>query len=169
MLALRRLAILPALVLAFALFAGCGDDGPQTKEGFISDADGVCQNLAGDFESAGSQQPGTPQEVRDANHVLAGLYDKLADRLGEVRLPEAGAARTKAQAYVASVQKAKPLLGGLRSAADGFLEAAKGNDRQALSVAANTLRSALDAFRAARAASDSLAVSYGLNLCGNLD
>jgi hypothetical protein len=167
---LRRFAILPVLLLALALVAGCGgDDAPQTKQGFINDADGVCQSLAGDFDSSGSQQPGTPKEVADANHVLADLYEKLADRLDKVRLPDKDPARRGAQAYVSSVEKAKPLLARLRSSADGFLEAAKGNDRQALSVAANTLRSALDAFRAARAQSDSLAVSYGLNLCGNLD
>jgi len=168
---LRRLAVLPVLLaLVVALLAGCGgDDGPQTKEGFISEADGLCQSLAGEVESSGSQQPGTPQEVADANHVLADLYEKLSDRLGKVRLPDEGAARTGAQAYVTSVTKTKPLLERLRSSADGFVEAAKGNDRQALSVAANTVRSSLDAFRAARAQSDSLAVSYGLNLCGNLD
>lgn len=166
-----RIATLPVLLLAVvALLAGCGgDDGPQTKEGFINDADSVCQKLANDFESTGAQDPGTPQEVRNANHVLADLYDKLADRLGDVKLPDKGAARTQAQAYIASVQKAKPLLGRLRSAADGFVEAAKGGDRQALSVAANTLRSALDAFRSVRAQSDTRAVDYGLNFCGNLD
>ena len=169
MLDLRRIAPLPVL-LALALIAGCGgDDGPQTKEGFISEADGICQSLAGEFESAGSEQPGTPQEVADANHVLADLYEKLSDRLADVRLPVAGAARTEAQAYVSSVTKTEPMLDRLRSSADGFLEAAKGTDRQALAVAGNTLRSSLDAFRAARAQSDSLAVSYGLNLCGNLD
>jgi hypothetical protein len=167
---LRRYAVLPVLLLAFALVAGCGgDDAPQTKQGFIDDADGVCQSLSGEFDSAGSQQPGTPKEVADANHVLADLYEKLADRLAKVRLPEKGADRTGAQNYVSSVQKAKPLLTRLRSSADGFLEAAKGTDRQALSVAANKLRSSLDAFRAARAQSDSLAVAFGLNLCGNLD
>lgn len=170
MLDLRRIALLPVLLLALALIAGCGgDDGPQTKEGFISEADGVCQSLAGEFESAGSDQPGTAQEVADANHVIADLYEKFSDRLGEVRLPDTGAARTGAQAYVSSVTKTEPLLDRLRSSADGFLEAAKGTDRQALSVAANTVRSSLDAFRAARAQSDSLAVSYGLSLCGNLD
>jgi hypothetical protein len=169
-LALRRHAVLPVLLLAVALIAGCGgDDAPQTKEGFINDADGVCQSLAGEFESSGSQQPGTPKEVADANHVLADLYQKLADRLGKVRLPDQDPARTGARNYVASVQKAKPLLNRLRSSADGFLQAAKGTDRQALSVAATKLRSALDAFRATRAQSDSLAVTYGLNLCGNLD
>ena len=171
MLALRRIAVIPAvLLLGLLLLAGCGgDDGPQTKEGFISEADGVCQSLAGEFESSGSEQPGTPQEVADANHVIADLYEKFSDRLGKVRLPDKGAARTGAQAYVTSVTKTEPLLDRLRSSADGFLEAAKGSDRQALSVAANTVRSSLDAFRAARAQSDSLAVSYGLNLCGNLD
>ena len=164
-----RLVVLPVLLLAFALLAGCGgDDGPQTKEGFISEADGVCQSLAGEFQSSGSQQPGTPQEVADANHVIADLYEKFSDRLGKVRLPE-GAARTDAQAYVTSVTKTEPLLDRLRSSADGFLEAAKGTDRQALSVAGSAVRSSLDAFRAARAQSDTLAVSYGLNLCGNLD
>jgi hypothetical protein len=168
---LRRLASLPVLLLAFTLVGGCGggDDGPQTKEGFISEADGVCQTLAGDFESSGSQQPGTAKEVADANHVLADLYGKLSERLAKVRLPDAGAARTDAEAYIASVKRGEPLVKRLRAAADGFYEAAKGTDKQALSVAANTLRSSLDAFRAARARSDSLAVSYGLSLCGNLD
>ncbi len=170
MLDLRRAASLPVLLLALALLAGCGGgDGPQTKEGFISEADGVCQALVGDFQSSGSQQPGTAKEVAEANHVLADLYGKLSDRLGEVRLPDEGAARTQAQAYVASVKQAEPLVKRLRAAADGFYDAAKGDDKQALAVAANTLRSSLDAFRAARARSDSLAVSYGLNLCGNLD
>ena len=168
--ALRRIAVLPALLLALALIAGCGgDDGPQTKEGFISEADGVCQSLAGEFESSGSQQPGTAKEVRDANHVLADLYEKLSDRLGEVRLPDKGAARTDAEAYIASVKRGEPLVKRVRSTADGFYEAAKGSDRQALAIAGTALRSALDAFRAARAESDTLAVSYGLNLCGNLD
>ena len=167
---LRRIAVIPVLLLAFALIAGCGgDDGPQTKEGFISEADGICQSLAGEFESSGSQQPGTPKEVADANHVLADLYEKLSERLAKVSLPDQGAARTGAQAYVSSVKKTEPLLDRLRSSADGFLEAAKGTDRQTLAVAAQALRSSLDAFRAARAESDTLAVSYGLNLCGNLD
>lgn len=171
MLALRRILVVPLLLLlAFALVAGCGgDDGPQTKEGFISEADGVCQDLAGEFSSSGSQEPGTAEEVRDANHVLADLYGKLADRLRDVPLPDTGAARTQAQAYITSVTQGDALVKRLRTAADGFYEAAKGSDKQALSVSANTLRGALDAFRAARAQSDSLAVSYGLNLCGNLD
>jgi hypothetical protein len=167
----RRFAVLPVLLFTVALLTGCGggDDGPQTKEGFISAADEVCSSLSGDFESSGSQQPGTAKEVADANHVLADLYGKLSDRLGKVRLPDKGAARTDAQAYIASVKRGEPLVKRLRAAADGFYAAAKGTDKQALSVAANTLRSSLDAFRAARARSDSLAVSYGLSLCGNLD
>ena len=167
---MRRIAGLPVLLLALALIAGCGgDDAPQTKEGFISAADEVCQSLAGEFESSGHQQPGTAKEVADANHVLADLYGKLSERLGKVRLPETGAARTDAQAYIASVKRGDPLVKRVRAAADGFYEAAKGSDKQALAVAGTALRSALDAFRAARAQSDTLAVSYGLNLCGNLD
>ena len=168
---LRRTAVIPVvLLLGLVLLAGCGgDDGPQTKEGFISEADGVCQSLAGEFESSGAQQPGTAKEVRDANHVLADLYGKLSERLAKVRLPDTGAARTQAQAYIASVKRGDPLVKRLRTSADGFYDAAKGSDKQALSVAANTLRSSLDAFRAARAQSDSLAVAYGLQLCGNLD
>lgn len=167
---LRRIAVLPVLLLALALIAGCGDDsGPQTKEGFISEADGVCQSLAGEFESSGSQQPGTAKEVADANGVLADLYLKLSERLGKVRPPDTGAARTDARAYIASVKRGDPLVKRVRSAADGFYEAAKGTDKQELAVAGTALRSALDAFRAARAESDTLAVSYGLNLCGNLD
>lgn len=165
---LRRL--LPAALLALALLAGCGgDSGPQTKEGFINEADSVCEKLAGQFAEAGSQQPGTAPEIAKANNVLADLYEQLADGLGDVRLPDSGAPRTQAQAYVASVTGARPLLARLRTTSAGFLDAAKSNDAQALALAGNNLRSALDAFRAARANSDRLAVDYGLNFCGNLD
>ena len=89
--------------------------------------------------------------------------------MGEVRLPAGGAACTQAKAYVDSVLASGPQLDRLRLTSDAFLEAAKGQDRQALTVAGNDLRIALDGFRASRAKSDTLAVQYGLNLCGNLD
>jgi len=159
------------LVLAagLALLSGCGgDSGPQTKEGFILDADGVCESFLTEFEDAGSGNPGTAQEVAEANKVLADVYGRFSDVMRQVRLPD-GAGRTQAQAYVGSVRASEPLLERLRSTADAFLEAARGTDRQALAVAGNDLRAALDGFRATRARSDTLAVDYGLNLCGNLD
>ena len=165
-------AVLVLLLVAGLLpLSGCGGDdrGPQTKEGFILDADGVCESFAGEFEDAGSANPGTAKEVADANKVLADTYERFSEVMGKVRLPASGAARTQAKAYVDSVRAAEPLLDRLRSTADAFLEAARGTDRQALTVAGNNLRIALDAFRAARAKSDTLAVQYGLNLCGNLD
>ena len=164
------LAVL-VLVLAagLALLSGCGgDSGPQTKEGFILDADGVCESFLTEFEDAGSGNPGTAQEVAEANKVLADVYGRFSDVMRQVRLPD-GAGRTQAQAYVGSVRASEPLLERLRSTADAFLEAARGTDRQALTVAGNDLRAALDGFRATRARSDTLAVDYGLNLCGNLD
>ena len=164
------LAVL-VLVLAagLALLGGCGgDSGPQTKEGFILDADGVCESFLTEFEDAGSGNPGTAQEVAEANQVLADVYGRFSDVMRQVRLPD-GAGRTQAQAYVGSVRASEPLLERLRSTADAFLEAARGTDRQALTVAGNDLRAALDGFRATRARSDALAVDYGLNLCGNLD
>ncbi len=167
----RALAAL-VLVLAagLALLSGCGgDDGPQTKEGFILDADGVCESFVDEFEEAGAKDPSTAKEIAEANKVLAGLYERFSKRIGEVRLPAAGAARTQARAYVDSVRRSEPLLDRLRAASDEFLEAAEGTDARALSTAGNNLRSALDAFRATRSASDRLAVAYGLNLCGNLD
>jgi hypothetical protein len=159
------------LVAGLALLGGCGGDdrGPQTKEGFILDADGVCQSFAGEFEDAGSANPGTAKEVADANKVLADVYKRFSDVMSDVRLPASGPARTQAKAYVDSVRAARPLLGRLRATSDAFLDAAKGQDRQALTVAGNDLRIALDGFRASRAKSDTLAVQYGLNLCGNLD
>jgi hypothetical protein len=106
--------------------------------------------------------------VAEANKVLADVYGRFSDVMRQVRLPD-GAGRTQAQAYVGSVRASEPLLERLRSTADAFLEAARGTDRQALAVAGNDLRAALDGFRATRARSDTLAVDYGLNLCGNLD
>jgi len=159
------------LVLAagLALLSGCGgDSGPQTKQGFILDADGVCESFLTEFEDAGSGNPGTAQEVAEANQVLADVYGRFSDVMRKVRLPD-GAGRTQAQAYVDSVRASEPLLERLRSTAEAFLEAARGTDRQALTVAGNDLRIALDGFRASRARSDALAVDYGLNLCGNLD
>jgi hypothetical protein len=159
-----------ALVAGLALLSGCGgDSGPQTKEGFILDADGVCQSFSNEFQDAGSADPSTAKQVADANKVLADLYDRFASAMKKVRLPASGPARTQAKAYVDSVRASEPLLDRLRSTSDDFLAAARGSDHQALTVAGNTLRSALDAFRATRAKSDSLAVQYGLNLCGNLD
>jgi hypothetical protein len=170
----RRLAVLPlvlVLVAGVALLAGCGggDDGPQTKEGFILDADGVCEDFLGEFADAGADDPGTAREVADANKVLADVYEKFSNRISDVRLPEAAAARKGAAAYVSSVRMSEQLLDGLRSSADDFLAAAEGTDARALTTAGNNLRVALDRFRASRAQSDTLAISYGLNLCGNLD
>ena len=160
---------LTAVLLAALLLAACGDDpGPQTKEGFISAADDVCQDLFSDFARASSNEPDTPKEVADANKELANLYERLSDRLGDVPLPEQGAARSGAQGFVGSVRAALPLLENLRAASDRFVEAAEKRDRAAATRAGSDVRDALDAFRAARAESDRRAVRYGLTFCGNL-
>jgi hypothetical protein len=161
---------LTALVLAAALLAGCGggDDAPQTKEGFISAADSVCEDLFSQFAQASSGQPTTPQDVADANNELADTYEELADRLDEVPLPDTGAARTQAQAFVSSVRAAEPRLVELRAASKRFVDAAEAENRAAITKAGNDVRAALDAFRSARADSDRLAIEYGLNFCGNL-
>jgi hypothetical protein len=70
---------------------------------------------------------------------------------------------------VRSVRAADPLVAQLRATGAAFVAAAKTNDAQKFAVAGDNVRAALDAFRAARAKSDTLAVSYGLNFCGNLD
>ena len=174
MLACHRRSLAVLILVLFAgvlLLSGCGgdDSGPQTKEGFILEADGVCESYVDEFNKAGSQSPGTPKEVAQANDVLADLYERFSERIGEVRLPAAGAARTRAKAYVDSVRRSEPLLDRLRAASKAFLEAAQGTDARMLITAGNNLRQALDAFRASRSASDRLAVEYGLNLCGNLN
>ena len=159
-----------AILLATVLLAGCGGDdtSPQTKEGFISAADVVCQDLFSEFAQASAEQPTTPQAVARANNELADTYDKLAVRLSAVPLPEAGAARRQAQAFVHSVRAVQPVLENLRDASGRFVDAANAEDRQALAKAGNDVRAALDAFRSARAESDRLAIAYGLNFCGNL-
>jgi hypothetical protein len=161
---------LPIAVLVTALLAGCGggDTGPQTKEGFISAADGVCVKVQSDIQRAGSADPRTPQQVADANNVLADLYGKLADDLAKLRPPETGTARRQAQTFIASVRSADPLVEKLRAASKDFVTAADSKDAQATATAGNEVRSALDAFRAARATSDRLALRYGLSICGNL-
>ena len=164
---LRR--TLALALLALALLAGCGGaDPPQTMAGFIADADEVCEGLAAEIQEAGACQPTAPQQIDEANDVLADLYGRLADRLGDVRLPERAADRREAQEYVASVRRAVPLLDGLRRASARFVAAARENDANALATAGSDVRRALDRFRAARAASDRLAIDLGLNVCGNL-
>jgi hypothetical protein len=169
----RRLptAVLIATVVAAIAVLGCGggdDRGPQTKEGFISAADGVCEELFSEFARASERQPATARDVAAANNELADTYEKLADRLDEVRLPDEGAARAQAAAFVRSVRSAAPLLADLRASSKRFVEAARAEDRQALTDAGNDVRSALDGFRSARADADRLAIAYGLNFCGNL-
>ena len=161
---------LTATLVAAALLAGCGDDdsGPQTKAGFITAADSVCQDLFSEFAQIEAGAPQTPQEVADANDELADLYGQLADRLAEVELPATGAARTQAQAFISSVRAAQPSLATLRQASKRFVAAAEAKDRQAVTKAGNDVRTALDSFRAARANSDRLAVQYGLSFCGTL-
>jgi hypothetical protein len=162
---------LPALLLVTALIAGCGgggDSGPQTKEGFIAEADSVCESVAGRLAEGGTKDPRTPQEIADANNTLADVYGELSDGLAEVRLPDRGPARAQAEAFVASVRSADPLLKNLRVASDRFVDAAKTKSPRTIATAGNALRTTLDAFRAARAASDRLAIAYGLNVCGNL-
>lgn len=165
---LRR--TLPLTLLLVALLAGCGggEDGPQTKEGFIVAADSVCRDLAGDLAQAGAANPQTPEQVAEANNVLADLYGRLVEGIGKVRLPDAGAPRRQAQAFVASVRTADPLVEQLRAVSKDFVTAASSKDRQATAAAGNEVRSALDAFRAARASSDRLAIGYGMSFCGNL-
>ncbi len=159
-----------AVLLASVLLGGCGgeDRAAQTKEGFISAADGVCEDLFSEFAQLSSGQPTTPQDVADANNQLADAYEKLADRLDKVPLPENGAARTQAQAFVRSVNAAKPQLVKLRAASKRFVDAAEAENRAAITKAGSDVRAALDGFRSARATSDRLAIAYGLNFCGNL-
>ena len=160
------------LLARLALLSGCGgDDGPQTKEGFILDADGVCENFVGEFADAGlaaarARRRRSPTPTRSSPTSTR----SFGERLGDVRLPDAGAARTQAQAYVESVRRAEPLLERLRATADGFLEAAKGSDAQALSASPATTCAARSTRSAPRARSPTGSRStYGLNLCGNLD
>ncbi len=164
-----RSRLLAALFSLTVLLAACGGgSAPQTREGFISAADGVCQKLFGEIAQAGSADPKTPEQIAEANTVLANLYERLSRDLADVPLPEEGAARRGAEAFVASVRRADPLLVRMRAAARRFEVAARAGDAQAAATAGNDVRSALDAFRAARAESDRLAVDYGLNFCGNL-
>lgn len=163
---------LAAVLLAAALLAGCaGSDEPeiQTKDGYIADADGVCERLAQRFAEAGSTDPQTPEQVADAADVLADLYGDLLDGLQDVRLPSAAADRRGAAAYVAAVRSTNPRLAQLRTAADRFVAAAGGQDRRELAQAGVAVRKALDAFRAAQSRADTLAVGYGFNVCGDLN
>jgi hypothetical protein len=164
---LRR--IVPAALLAAVLLAGCGgDDRPQTKEGFISAADGVCADASTDLANAGAANPQTPADIAKANAVLADIYGKLTDGISDVTLPASGPARRQAQMFVSAVKAADPPVEDLRSAAKRFEAAAKKQDKRAITAAGGAVRSALDAFRAARAQADRRAIAYGLQVCGNL-
>jgi hypothetical protein len=162
---------LTAVLLSAALLVtGCGgnDEGPQTKEGFISAADAVCEDLFSEFAQVDANEPKTPQDVAAANDQLADTYEKLGDKLDEVRLPDSRPARTQAEAFVASVRGAEPLLTNLRASSKRFVDAAAAKDQEAVAKAGNDVRTALDGFRSSRADSDRLAIAYGLNFCGNL-
>ncbi len=159
-----------AVLLAAVVLAGCGggDDAPQTKEGFISAADSVCEDIFSEFARGSSDELATAKAVAAANDELADTYAKLADRLDGVPLPATGAARTGAQAFVTSIRAAQPRLAQVRAASERFVAAEESENVAALTKSGNDVRAALDAFRLARADSDRLAIAYGLNFCGNL-
>ncbi len=160
----------PVVVLLGVVLLGCGGEpAPQTKEGFISAADGVCQNVAVKLAEDGEGDPRTASQIARANTILADRYGELADELAKVQLPATQPDRREAEAFVASVRAADPAIAKLRAASDRFLTAAQTQNARALTRAGTEVRGALDAFRAARAQSDALAIQYGLNLCGNLN
>jgi hypothetical protein len=162
-----RAGVLVALLSA-GLVAGCGADGKkQTKDGFIGEADIVCAGVADNLQRKGSTDPKTPEDIAQANNVLADAYGQLRDGLSKIELP-GGADRAGAKAYVDSVTRTGPWLAKLRSSGQALVDAVNGTDPRALSRAGTDVRAALDGFRRARADSDLLAVQYGFNLCGNL-
>ncbi|HEX8156106.1 MAG TPA: hypothetical protein VF526_01865 [Solirubrobacteraceae bacterium] len=163
-----KAGVLVALLSA-GLVAGCGggEAKKQTKEQFIAQADTVCAEVADNLQRKGSTEPKTPEEIAQANNVLADAYRDLADALSKIQLP-GGADRSGAKAYVDSVRRSDPVLAKLRSSAQALVDAVNGTDVRALSAAGNDVRAALDGFRKARADSDLLAVRYGFNVCGNL-
>jgi hypothetical protein len=158
-----------AVLLGVVLLGGCGgDDAPQTKEGFIAAADGVCADLSTDLADAGALNPQTPQEIANSNDVLADIYGKLTERIADVELPAGRTARTGAKAFVDSVRAADPLVERLRATSAAFVAAAKAKDKAAITASGTALRRELDDFRAARARSDQQAIAYGLQICGSL-
>ncbi|MEA2231384.1 MAG: hypothetical protein QOD83_1200 [Solirubrobacteraceae bacterium] len=156
-------------LLSAGLLAGCGGGEPkkQTKEQFIAEADAVCAGVADNLRRKGATDPKTPQDIAQANNVLADVYGDLAEGLSKIQLP-GGADRAGAKAYVASVTRADPVLARLTSSGQALVDAVNASDARALTAAGNDVRAALDGFRKARADSDLLAVKYGFNVCGNL-
>jgi hypothetical protein len=162
-----------ALVAAALAVTGCGggSDGPKTvtKDLYIAEADDVCAGLADRIRSAGSNSPQTPKDITDSANVLADLYGDLERRLQDVKLPTAVGDRRGATAYIQAVGRTGSLLGQLRSSARSLEDAAKAKDANKVADAGNAVRGALDAFRASQAQANQRALSYGFNLCGNLN
>ena len=158
-----------AALLSAGIVAGCGggDSKPQTKEQFVLEADVVCAEVAEDLARKGVTEPTTPEEIAQANNILADAYGELGDGLRKIELP-GGAERRGAKAYVDSVARTDPLLAKLKSSSQALVDAVNGDDARALAAAGNDVRAALDGFRKTRAESDLLAVRYGFNVCGNL-
>jgi hypothetical protein len=163
-----RSGLLVALLSA-GLVVGCGgaDTRKQTKEQFIAQADVVCAGVAERLQRKGATDPRTPEEIAQANTILADAYGELGHALYKIELPS-GADRSGAKAYVDSVKRTEPRLTKLKSSAQALVAAVNGTEPRALIDAANSVRAALDGFRRARADSDLLAIQYGLTICGNL-
>lgn len=155
------------LLLLIALAVGCGGSEPQTKDGFIADADGACTAAADALAQDGPSDADTVAGIADENRRLAGRYEDLRDALQDVTLP-AGADAAGARAYVRSVQRAAALLPALRDASDRLVATEKDEDVPGLRRAANDVRGALNRFTTAIAASNAVGIDYGLVVCGNL-
>jgi hypothetical protein len=161
-----------AALLVAVLLGGCGgDDQPKTmsKERYVAEGDVVCAGLTDKFARAGATNPQTPQEIAQSADVLADLYGELRKGLQDIKLPTDPAERRGAAAYVAAVDRTDPALTRLRSSAQRFVAAARGDDGREVAAAGNAVRGALDAFRAAQAQADGRALDYGFDYCGNLN
>ncbi len=153
-----RSRLLPALLAAALLVAGCGGDKAPSRAQYGKNASRVCAQLEKKTNDAAQGSPTTPDEIAAYADRLAKVLDDGVRSLDNVERPD-GKDGEKAKAYVDELRrqidgKVKPALSDLRTAA-------KKGDTAGVQAAAQKIR-AVDSTRIKR-----LAREAGATGCAN--
>lgn len=159
----RSLFALGAIVVLGWVGCGGGDD---PKQDFITKADAICADLQPESKALDKSDPKTPKDFVKYARRGQKLRDDAVARLDSVPLPSNEEDRKGAEAYIAQVKKASPLVDQLTDGALALQQAVVAKDRDQLQQVNAQLQRTSQEIRNAGKRVSKLTQDYGLKKCG---